>query len=496
MSEALVQVGVDDQLSRALEDCGALQLQLERMRLRDSLYAFVQEAWSLVEPAQPFTPNWHIEVLCEVLQDITCGRAKASRWVINVPPGTLKSLLISVLWPAWVWARDPKKRFLTASYGLHLSVRDNLRVRDVVLSKWFQQLFPLHLVEDQNTKTRYNTDAGGWRIATSVGGVGTGEHPHFIVVDDPLTAQQAESITELEAANGWLDRTISTRGITMAPVLILVMQRLHEKDPSGHLLEQGDVEHVCFPMRYVATRPATDEHPGYQADPRDRRTQVGELLIPQLITDEKVRKLEIVLGPYGAAGQLQQQPAPEGGGQFKRGWFKFLDAMPTDLRRSVRGWDTAGTEGGGDYTVGVRIDEFGDGQFLVSDVQRDQLGAAGVDDLILTTAKLDGPDVAQREEKEGGSAGKAVIAARAKLLVGYDYQGVLITGSKITRAKPFRAQVEAGNVFLLRAAWNKAYLDELCNFPVADHDDQVDGSSCSFNALLLEPRKKKQYAVW
>ena len=175
--------------------------------------------------------------------------------------------------------------------------------------------------------------------------------------------------------------------------------------------------------------------------------------------------------------------------------------------RLARGWDTAGTEGGGDATCGVKIgEEFrrnpdtgketSTGRFVILDVQHNRLGPDGVDKLIRVTAEMDGKGCAQREEKEGGSAGVAVIAARTKALVGYDYAGVQISGSKITRCRPFRAQCEAGNVWLLRGEWNAAYVSELCGFPTAKHDDRVDASSCAFNSVLMEPVPRETWVTW
>jgi predicted phage terminase large subunit-like protein len=261
--------------------------------------------------------------------------------------------------------------------------------------------------------------------------------------------------------------------------ILLIMQRLDENDLTGHLLSksEGGWEHVMFPMRFEPAR----------KDIRDPRTKEGELLWPALLTEKKVRLLESDLGPYGTAGQLQQRPAPEGGGLFKREWFKIVDARPSGpMVRRTRGWDTAGTEGDGDWTVGVKIAE-SNGLFFIEDVIRGQWGPNGVDSVMLQATQMDGPRCAQREEREGGASGKAVIAARAKTLVGFDYQEVSISGSKITRSKPYRAQCAAGNVFLLRAEWNEAYISELCTFPTGRHDDQVDASSAAFNAVLLEP---------
>jgi predicted phage terminase large subunit-like protein len=448
-----------------------------------SLPDFILKAWPLVEPDVPLCWNWHLDELCRVLEQVT--RGELTRVIVNIPPGTAKSLIVSVFWPAWEWASNPGLRYLTASYGAHLTIRDNLRLRGIINSSWYQRHYALRLSGDQNSKIRFDTTAGGWRIATSVGGVGTGEHPDRIVIDDPLTATQARSETERSTANLWLDRTISSRGIVRGVRVVVVMQRLHEEDPSGHLLAKGGYEHVMFPMHFDPKR----------ADKRDQRTVAGELLWPALFTPEMVRKLEIDLGPYGAAGQLEQAPSPEGGGLFQRSWFGVpVEAAPVIARR-VRGWDTAGTEGGGDWTVGAKLAEI-DGIVYVEDVVRAQVGPGKVNELFLQTAALDSKACAQREEREGGASGKAVIAARAKLLAGYDYREVPASGDKVTRAKPFRAQCEAGNVKLVKGEWNEQYLQELEAFPTAKHDDQVDASSAAYNALVAEAPPRKRSLTW
>jgi predicted phage terminase large subunit-like protein len=396
----------------------------------------------------------------------------------------MKSLLVNVMFPAWLWAKNPGLRFLSASYGASLATRDNVRVRNIVTSPKFQRYFPIDLLPDQNTKTRYNTSSGGWRIATSVGGVATGEHPDYIFIDDPLSAQQAESEIERAVANDWLDGTISTRGVSRGVRVIVIMQRLHQEDPTGHLLAKGGWTHICWPMEYELSR---RNDPNYKPDPRDPRTKAGELLWPSLFSGEKVAKLRIDLGAYGASGQLQQNPAPEGGGLFQREWFPIVEAIPAIVVRRVRGWDTAATQDGGDYTVGTRMCEDEKGIIYVEHIIRGQWSPAGVDMVMKTTAQSDGKLVSIREEKDPAAAGKVVVDARSKLLKGWDYTFVQVSGDKATRAKPFRAQAEAGNVRLVKGAWNEAYIDELTNFPTAKYDDQVDSSSTAFNALVLEP---------
>lgn len=239
-----------EELERTIEDAEQCSLADLRYTLLHSLHAYMVHFWDKVEPAHPFVDNWHLHEMCDVLERCERGEPGYEQVIFNIPPGTTKSLTVSVFFSAWCWARDKKKRFLTASYGQHLTTRDNLLVRDLIMSPEHQRLFPIKLDEDQNTKTRYNTDDRGWRIATSVGGVGMGEHPHFIIIDDPLTALQAESEAEITATNNWADRQISTRGVALKARIILVMQRLKVNDLTGHFIEHGGWLVVRFPMRY------------------------------------------------------------------------------------------------------------------------------------------------------------------------------------------------------------------------------------------------------
>jgi predicted phage terminase large subunit-like protein len=511
-----------DELENGLSECDRLAAKLDAKRYTDSLLSFVRDAWPILEPAQTFVENWHIGSLCHLLEDIAAGREP--RTIINVPPGTMKSLLVSVIFPCWLWARDPKKRILTAAYSDKRALDANIKARNLIKSPWFQKHFTLTLVEDQNTKGRFDTTEGGWRIATSVGGEGTGLHPDLIIIDDAATAADAQSETERKTVNTWFSATVSTRGVSRNVTIIVIGQRLHQEDLPGYLLAKDRTGWtlVRWPMRFEkCTCPADlaereedrrcalhKADPEWTADPRDPRTEPGELLFPTLFDEAKVRKLELDLGPIDSAGQLQQRPSAEGGTLFKRETFKFIDALPK-LVKWVRGWDLAASEGKGDYTAGVKIGieyewriENGlkrlldTGRIIVGDVQHDQLGPDAVDKLMKVTAELDGKSVPIRAEKEGGASGVAASGAQAKMLRGWDFEAVHVGTNKVLRARPFRAQVEAGNVFLLRAGWNEKYITELCAFPTGKHDDLVDASSCAFNAVLLEPAPKKVELTW
>lgn len=495
---------------------------LEAQQAKAELHFFVQKTWHLVEPKKPFVDNWHIQRICRELEKVTRGEIK--RLILNIPPGTLKSLLL-VFWRAWEWASNPELRYLTASYSPDLTIRDNLRVRQIITSKWYQKYFTnVQLKGDQNAKERFDTTATGWCIATSVGGPGTGEHPDRVIIDDPINAKQARQEARV-VANNWFDDTIAPRGIARDVAVIICMQRLHREDLTGYVQAKnpGAWVLVKLPMRYEPFREKTDQDQGNFPDPEDPRTEAGELLIPQLIDEEKVRTLEIDLGPYGTAGQLQQRPSPEGGGLFKREHVLYVEAAP-QLARRVRCWDTAATDASllppagkqkkSDWTAGVRISEppgivdsetgiqKGLGIFYIEHIHHVKYGPAAVDKLMEDTAKDDGVGVSIRELQEPAASGKTVIAARTKSLVGYDHKGVTVTGDKVTMAKPLRAQWEAGNVRIVRTGdpmvdkWIEPFLAEIEEFPMAEHDDQVDAATNGFNAVLLEPFPSPQWITF
>lgn len=474
-------MNLDTQVSSILQgrrfDLGSVK----SLVARSDLSTFVRHCWDLIEPTNPIKWNWHLTEFCNILTDVKNGKIK--RLIVNVPPGTSKSLFFSVFFNAWVWSDDPSQRFLTFSYTDDNTIRDNIRLRDIVRSDWYQESFWKHkqvsLASDQWAKVRFNTSAKGWRIASSVGGVGIGEHPNYIIIDDPIKAEDARSETKRRNCNEWMSTTISTR-LALDATIILVMQRLHEDDLSGFLLSKSGWEHVCFPMRFE-TRKANEQDVRNVPDPRDKRTIKDELLWPEQWNEEKVNGEELLLG-LAASGQLQQRPVPEGGALFQREWFEFVDAHPTDIEL-CRGWDIAESEDSGDWTVGVKMGRCRRTRlFYVIDVVR--IRKTLIDSLILATAKMDG---VRCKIREGSGSGKATIKARSIDLAGFDYAASPETskeGDKIQRSNPFRAQCEMGNVKIVRGVWNDQYLSVICSFPQGKWDDDVDASSNAFNCLV------------
>lgn len=456
------------------------EMALERGLLERSFYDFVKAAWHLVEPETEFRDNWHIRAICEHLQAAAAGTIP--NLLINVPPGSMKSLLVCVFWPAWVWTTRPGKRFMFASYSDALTMRDSVRCRTVLTSTWYLGRWPLIFREDQNTKGLFENTRGGWRLATSVGGKGTGLHPDIIVADDPNNASEAESDAERLNVINWWDGTISTRGVSRGVVQVIIQQRLHTQDLTGHVMEKGGWDQLCFPMRYEDGRMATTRL-GFQ----DPRKIDGELLWPTLFPEPIVARLEKQMGIYHAAGQLQQRPSPRGGGMFKREWYEIIPVLPRCIS-FVRYWDKAGTAGGeGARSAGVLMASTLDGQFVIIDVQKDRLSATDRERLIKLTAQLDaqrfGYGVRVWVEQEPGSGGKESAENTVKNLVGFSCEIERVTGEKQVRAEPFAAQSSVRQVKILEGHWNGEFLDELENFPMGKLKDQVDAAAGAFNKL-------------
>jgi len=439
-----------------------------------SFYDFVEAAWKVVEPGTEFIPSWHVKAICRHLEAATRGEIR--RLIINIPPRCMKSLLVSVFWPAWVWIHRPQSRWLFASYAHHLSLRDSLHCRDVIMSPWYQRHWGdrFRLRDDQNQKTRYDNDKTGFRLASSPGGVGTGEGGDFIVADDPHNVVEAESDVQRQGVLTWWDQSISTRGNNPSTaVFVVVMQRLHENDLSGHLLEQRGYEHLCLPMEFEPERRCRTSL-GWE-DKRDE----GQLLCPKRFPRKAEEDLKRSLGLYGTAGQLQQRPAPLGGGLFKREWFRTVHAAPTGNCSRVRYWDLAATIDG-DYTCGLLMSRDKEGTIYVEDVRRGRWPPTQRDTIIQQTAKADGHEVSILIEEECGAAGKSLSCYLIKKLAGFHVVAERPTGSKEVRAQPFAGQCGIQNVCLVAGEWNAAYLDELCIFPNGNRDDQVDASSGAF----------------
>lgn len=389
-------------ITRAAElgitDIEQLYAAVQREAATRHLYDFIKQGWRYIDPA-PFIDGWHIKAVCEHIEASTKGEIR--HLLINIPPRCMKSIAVSVALAPWLWIQRPRKEYvdalknappplwtpptppiirdplrgphislLYASYGQHLSLRDSIKARRLIESPWYKNFWPgIRLCTDANTVTKFENTEKGYRLATSVGGALTGEGGDYIVLDDPHNAVEIESDAVREGVIEWWKTSMSTRlNSPKNGRYIVVMQRLHEGDLSGHILggEDGDWTHLMLPMEYEPKRHCFIAGTGFH-DPRgvDEDGELlpgmkqgllqdpeviagsplaereGVLLWPERVGEREVGSLKKALGPFAAAGQLQQNPTPKGGGIIKAAWWKKFPPEGEELEyvKVRRAWD-------------------------------------------------------------------------------------------------------------------------------------------------------------
>lgn len=444
-----------------------------------SLAGFVREAWSQLEPNARLVWNWHLDAICAHLEAVTDGRI--NRLLINVPPGSSKSLICSVIWPAWEWSIGRASlRYLTTAFNDVPVKRDTRKCRDLILSEWYQSLWP-EIRLTRTGETSFANSATGTREGVAFGSL-TSQRGDRLIIDDPHSVETAESAAERQTTTRrFREGALNRLNDQERSAIVVVMQRLHADDVSGTILKMGmGFVHLCLPMEFEPER-ACRTSIGF-ADPRSAD---GDLLDPVRFPSEAVESLKIGMGPYAYAGQYQQRPTPREGGLFKRAWFadKIIGVAPEGTRW-VRHWDlAASTRSSSARTAGVKLGRTPDGKFVVGHAVTTQSEGNEVRKLIKATAETDGRDVQISLPQDPGQAGKVQSQDMVAMLAGFRAHAEPETGDKVTRAEPFAAQCEAGNVFIIRGDWNDAYLDELCLFPGGSFKDQVDASSGAFGRL-------------
>lgn len=445
-----------------------------------TLYGFIQEAWPILEPETDFVPGWHIDAVCQHLEAVSDGRITRLR--INIPPGGMKSLSASVMWPAWEWGplERPGLRYLTTSYQEGYVKRDARKMRDLVLSEWYQAHWPVQLTREGEMSFE-NTALGG-REGKPFGSLTAGRG-NRVIIDDPHSTETAESPADRMRATRIFRESVTSRlNDPRHDAIIVIMHRLHTEDLCGVIdAYKLPYEKLILPMEFEAERRCVTGI-GFH----DPRTIDGELLFPERFTPAVIARDKLALGSYAYAGQYQQRPAPREGGMFKRHWFNLTKNLPPEWADRVRRWDLAASMPAPgrdpDWTVGVKMSRF-EGKWYVEDVRRFRESGYGVRRRIKATAEADGREVKIYLPQDPGQAGKDQAETMIAGLAGFAVYSERETGSKETRAEPFAAQCEGGNVMVVDAAWTQEFLDELCNFPTG-HDDQVDAAAGAFLELL------------
>ena len=443
--------------------------------MRRSLSLFIKQAWSTIEPNRYFYDNWHIDAISDHLQAVVHGDIK--RLIINIPPRHMKSISVSVALPAWTWTLDPSKKFLFASYALSLSIRDSVKCRRLIESPWYKSYFGemFELTSDQNQKQRFENDKTGIRLATSVDGALTGEGGDIILVDDPHNVREAESGTVREGVLDWWNQAMQTRlNDPKNGAFIIIMQRVHENDLTGHILanEYDEWEHLCLPARYEPNHPTPVKSSLGFVDPRKEE---GELLWEERIDEKTLTNLEVSLGSYGASGQLQQRPMPKGGGILKAEWWQpWTDDKLPIIEYLIQSYDTAySTKDSSSYSARTTWGVFKENGYyntIVVDMWYDRVSYPDLRRIAQEAYEDYEPDVVLIEKKASGQS-----LLQDLRMAGIPVLEYMPDRDKQARAHACSALLEDGRVFYPEGKkWAKNLIDICSAFPTGDNDDIVD----------------------
>jgi predicted phage terminase large subunit-like protein len=449
-----------------------------------SLLDFVQLAWPVLEPSTPFQDNWHLHLIADYLTLIAQGKfrttfSKKEGIIFNVPPRTMKSLLITVFFPAWVWTKHPQKRFMFASYSEKLATQHSVYRRAVIESDSYQNTLGevFRLSKDQNVKHHYENSARGSMFSTGMQSTATGLGGDILIFDDPLNPEQALSDLEREAVNLRFDSTFRSRiNNPETGVKIVIMQRLHERDLTGHILarERERWEHVSLPAR--AENKSDYKFP---SSGEVKTVEPGELLWPNRLSQEFLDSQKIGMGSWAFAGQYQQNPAPMEGGIIRRNWIRFYREVPPKFDFLVQSWDCTFTGGDrSDYVAGQVWGHLDSKFYMLPYRTFERLDFAPTKAAIKSCA-ASFPH-AQAVLIEDKANGPAIISELQKEIPGVI--AVSPDGGKMSRAQAMAPLWEAGNVELpdpqiFEVPWIESYIHNLCTFPRAAHDDDVDSTS-------------------
>lgn len=462
---------------------GELRARMEAVKAvqaERSLWRFLRDyAWPVLQPGTPFVDNWHVHAICEHLEALSRGEIK--RLVINLPFRMLKSTIISQAFPAWEWLEKPHLQYLTASYAKDVATRDAVDSRRIIESPAYQAAWGdrFRMTTDQNVKTRYENNRKGSRVVTATDAAGTGFGGNRIVIDDPVSALEADSEVARAQSIEWWKGTASTRlNNPKEDAIIVVHQRLHVEDLTGYILanEKG-WEHLVLPMRYdPALRKTTSL--GFQ----DPRKAEGELMAPERLDDATVREMEERLGKYHTNAQLQQNPSSREGSIFKVKDWQFYhvppEQMAADMEEIVWSFDCTFKDSvGSDFVAGHCIGRKGANKYLLARVCERMGFSATKRSIENSAAKLPYSRKLIAVLVEDKANGPAVIDALEDSVAGL----IAITpqGGKVVRANAVQPQHEAGNFYLPSPTmpgyeWVNDLVDLFARFPGIKNDDDID----------------------
>lgn len=450
-------------------------MKIERSKLRAELYRksfydFVLDAFKVLHNNSELVSNWHIELLCNRLQQeaerIVKKEKRKKHLLINVPPRTLKSELVNVFFSVYLWILDDSLQFISSSYSASLSINLSTQARRIIESDWFKIHFPNVVIsKDENTKSKYTTPNGGLRYSTSTGGTVTGMGADVIVIDDPQNPQLARSDIERENANRFFNETLRSRlNNPDKGVFIVIMQRLHEKDLTGMLLdlEPDKWEHICLPAEISDNVKPIKLKENY----------VDGLLFKDRLSLSTLNGFKTGLGSYGYSGQYMQLPSPADGGILKRNWFNIVDEIP--IGKIDFFLDTAYTDKSNNDATSLLAATFVNNNIYILNVKEVRLEFPDLIKEIQVFVQIYGYTNQSRVYVEPKASGKS-IAQQLKKNTGLNIiEDKPPTQDKVSRVSSISPIIESGRVYLKDGRYINSFLDQCASFPNAAHDDMVD----------------------
>ncbi len=464
---------------------------------RNNLSEYIRRVFSIVSPNSDYKHNWHIDLIAEYL--VACQKGDITRLIINIPPRFLKSISVSVAFPSWLLGHNPSEQIMCASYSKDLAMTLGVNCRSVIQTDWYQALFPeTILADDQNTKTKFKTTKEGSRYSVGVGGTITGEGCNFLLIDDAISAQNSNSKVVRDDVNNWFGQTAYTRlNDRKKGVIVVIMQRLHQNDLTGYLLDQGsEWEHLKIPL-------VSEEKKTYQIGNFKKEVEIGDLLHPNLMGVKEIDSMKRTLGPYNFAGQYMQTPSPTGGGEFRLEWLHYYEGkLPHDTMNIYITVDPADAKGkNSDFTCMCVLGLGSDENVYLLDMVRDKLN--------LRERQLKLFELHQKYKPKGvlyEKYGKDGDISAMNEAMDYNNYRFVITevGGRMTKHQRIERLIPwfaDGRIWLPRDLIRANYegkmidiIDEFVNqeylvYPVGNHDDAMDAMSRLFDTNLIWPGK-------
>lgn len=454
---------------------------------RKSFYYFVKTFWAVIIPEVPVF-NWHIEYICKELQDLSYyivnRLPKPYDIIINIPPGSTKSTIVTIMWHPWLWTQDPRLRVISNSYSGDLSLEHASKSKDIITSDLYRTLFPEIIIRhDKSGKGSYENVKGGARYSTSTGGTITGKHAHIILNDDPVNPKQAESDSLRLQANEHT-KTLSSRKVDKKNTpMVTIMQRLHDDDVTGYLLKKkGDkIRHICLPAE-VSDR---------VNPPELKERYIDGLLDPVRIDREVIAEAKIDLGSRQYAGQYEQAPSVDGGNIIKAEWFGHISLsqfLAIRGRAAIHFFlDTAYDEKkqkSDNDPSGILAACLLQNYLFIFHAQKVWKEFPELMRFIPDYVKAHGYDGRNSIRIEPKANGISVIQAVRKYTKLNVTRTPAPTDSKEVRLHAVSPKIECGRVILVEGDWNEEFVDEVSQFPAKTHDEYVDILVYAINYLL------------